>query len=135
MADSELYILGKLTVVMRRRTPEEKKLLSYERDRRNTYGESPHGARKAIPANKTFQNRANRHAANQQIDYQGPTPDDDFADNLESQANHKAPHNWRKLPDKPLGEVVAHDLTKRGATRKLRGRKTLIARKYLKSKE
>ncbi len=38
---------------MRRRTPQEKKKRpGYERDRRNTYGESPHAARKTIPLNK-----------------------------------------------------------------------------------
>jgi hypothetical protein len=39
-----------------RRTPQEKKELSYERDRRNTYGENDKASRKNIP-------RAKRRAA------------------------------------------------------------------------
>lgn len=43
-------------------TPQEKKALSYENDRRNCYGESPHGARKIIPRRKAAQRRGYRHA-------------------------------------------------------------------------
>jgi hypothetical protein len=46
---------------MRERTPQEKKSLSLAKDRRNVYGEAPHGARKSIPLRKKLRNRANRH--------------------------------------------------------------------------
>ncbi|HEY0048924.1 MAG TPA: hypothetical protein VGB68_06550, partial [Pyrinomonadaceae bacterium] len=45
---------------MRKRTPQEKKALSYARDRRNDYGENDKGSRKSIRRNKTFPNRAYR---------------------------------------------------------------------------
>jgi hypothetical protein len=46
---------------MKERTPQEKKSLSLAKDRRNVYGEAPHGARKSIPLKKKLRNRANRH--------------------------------------------------------------------------
>jgi hypothetical protein len=45
---------------MRERTPQEKKSLSLAKDRRNVYGEAPHGAWKSIPLRKKLRNRANR---------------------------------------------------------------------------
>jgi hypothetical protein len=49
------------------KTPQEKKILSYQKDRRNTYGESTHGARKAIPRRKAWVNRSYRHTTRQQL--------------------------------------------------------------------
>jgi len=98
---------------MKKRTPQEKKKLSYERDRRNVYGESPHAARKAIPLHKALRNRANRHGANKEINYRGPTPEVDLADELESRIYHRAPQEWEKYPDAPLGEVVDKKSRKR----------------------
>jgi hypothetical protein len=51
----------------RAKTPQEKKVLSYQKDRRNTYGESVHGARKAIPQRKAWVNRSYRHGVRQQL--------------------------------------------------------------------
>lgn len=104
---------------MRKRTPQEKKELSYKRDRRNVYGEAPHAARKAIPLHKALRNRANRHVANQAVDYQGPAPDEDLADELESRTHHRAPQQWEKMPDAPLGKVVANKSRKRKTGQKL----------------
>jgi hypothetical protein len=102
---------------MKKRTPQEKKELSYKRDRRNVYGEAPHGARKAIPLHKALRNRANRHVANQAVDYQGPKPDEALADELESRLHHRAPQEWKKYPDAPLGEVIVRKTTYRKAMR------------------
>src|SRR2546425_9295222 len=102
---------------MRKRTPQEKKELSYKRDRRNVYGEAPHAARKAIPLHKALRNRANRHASNQAVAYQGPAPDDAAADELESRVHHRAPQAWEKYPDAPLGEVVVKKTKYRKAMR------------------
>jgi hypothetical protein len=98
---------------MKKLTPQEKKTLSYERDRRNVYGEAPHAARKNVPLRKAVRNRANRHVANQSVAYQGPRPDDDAADELESRIHHRAPHQWEKMPDAPLGKVIANKSRKR----------------------
>lgn len=120
---------------MKRRTPQEKKKLSYERDRRNVYGRAPHASRKLIPLNKALRNRANRHYENQQVDYQGPVPDEDIADELESLIHRRAPREWEKYPDAPLGEVIAKKSRKRAIMRKHGGRAALITRKLLKSEE
>lgn len=111
---------------MKRKTPQEKKKLSYERDRRNCYGEAPHAARKSIPLRKALRNRANRHFQNQQLNYQGPTPDNDLADELESMLSHRLPQEWEKHPDAPLGETVAKKSRARDIMRKNGGRKALI---------
>ena len=120
---------------MKPRTPQEKKKLSYERDRRNVYGEAPHAARKNIPLRKALRNRANRHYENQQLDYQGPAPDVDRADELESAIHHRAPQEWEKYPDATLGEVVAKKSRKRAIMRKHGGREALITRTPLKTEE
>lgn len=113
---------------MRKRTPQEKKDLSYKRDRRNVYGEAPHAARKAIPLHKALRNRANRHVANQAIAYQGPTPPEDVADELESCLHQRAPQEWEKHPDAPLGEVIAQKSQKRKIMREHGGREAMITR-------
>lgn len=120
---------------MKPRTPNEKKKLSYERDRRNVYGEAPHAARKNIPLRKALRNRANRHYENQQVGYQGPAPDADLADELGSAVYHRAPQEWEKYPDAPLGEVIANKSRKRAIMRKHGGREALITITPLKSKE
>ncbi len=120
---------------MKKRSPQEKKKLSYERDRRNVYGEAPHGARKAIPLRKALRNRANRHSANKEINYQGPTPEVDLAAELESRIFHRAPQEWEKIPDAPLREVVAKKSRKRAIMRKHGGREALITRTPVKRED
>lgn len=48
---------------MKARSPQQKKRISLRKDRRNAYGESPHGARKSIPKNKRIRARKERGAA------------------------------------------------------------------------
>jgi hypothetical protein len=45
--------------------------------------------------------------ANQQLMYEGFGFDEELADAIESRVRQKAPHEWEKYPDAPLGEVVA----------------------------
>jgi hypothetical protein len=127
--------VGPLVDDMKKRTPQEKKKLSYKRDRRNVYGEAPHAARKAIPLHKALRNRANRHSANQEINYQGPAPEVDLADELESRIYHRAPQEWEKYPDAPLGEVVAKKSRKRAIMREHGGREALITRTPVKHED
>jgi hypothetical protein len=119
---------------MRKRTPQEKKKLSYERDRRNVYGEAPHAARKNIPLQKALRNRANRHLANQEIAIQGPTPPKEISEELESRIHQKA-RNWKKYPDAPLGEVLAKKSRSRKIMRENGGREALITRTILNTEE
>src|SRR4028119_181715 len=50
---------------MERKTPQEKKRLSYAKDRRNTYGENDKSSRKNIRRRKRHPNRSNRRTARQ----------------------------------------------------------------------
>src|SRR2546430_3118702 len=120
---------------MKKRTTQEKKELSYERDRRNVYGRSPHASRKLIPLNKALRNRANRHVANQALAYQGPAPDEDLANELESRLHEPASQEWEKYPDAPLGEVIANKSRKRKIMRENGGRDALITRTSLMPKK
>jgi hypothetical protein len=91
---------------MRKKTPQEKKQLSYEKDRRNCYGESPHGARKSIPKGKRLRNRANRKNQEQQLALTSLKLDDDLAEQIESRLYHKSPKVWSKVADAPLKKMI-----------------------------
>jgi hypothetical protein len=120
---------------MRKRSPQEKKKLSYERDRRNVYGNSPQAARKAIPLRKALRNRANRHLANQEVSLQTPMPSESVGEGIEAQLNLKAPKEWKKDPDAPLGEVIAQKSRDRKLMREKGGREALITRTILTKEE
>jgi hypothetical protein len=77
--------------VKRQRTLQEKKALSYARDRRNAYGENDKATRKAIPLNKRLAARAHRAKANDAL----------RNDREPERMRHS---HWRKLADIPLGE-------------------------------
>jgi hypothetical protein len=98
---------------MRPRTPAEKKRLSLEKDRRNVYGEAPHGARKNIPLRKKLRNRANRHLQESQLPSVPVEMDLDEAEQIQSAMFAKAPVVWDKTPDAPLKEVLARKQWKR----------------------
>jgi len=93
-------------------TPQEKKRLSYERDRRNVYRENAKASRKAIPLRKKKDHQNDRRVANQLLPVALHTDDllaDDSAENLI--ADHRAKKKrsrWRKTPDAPLGKVLKY---------------------------
>ncbi|MGA3075079.1 MAG: hypothetical protein ABSG56_15425 [Bryobacteraceae bacterium] len=112
---------------MKERTPQEKKSLSLAKDRRNVYGEAPHGARKSIPLRKKLRNRANRHSQESKLPSE-PTPfDADQADEMESSMHDTAPQHWAKYPDAPLGDVLAKKQRWRATPKSIRTR-TVIAK-------
>jgi hypothetical protein len=82
------------------RDPHEHKIVSYQRDRRNSYGESPHGSRKSIRFRKAWVNRAYRRQMHQQLD-----PSDE-PEQIEERAALVRRKQWKKMPDSPLGLVV-----------------------------
>jgi len=98
---------------MKRKTPQEKKALSYAKDRRNAYGESDKGSRKSIRRNKTFPSRAYRKAVNDIL--QGAVGEIDLAkaESVDVKAKEIKRRKWKKYPDKPLGEIVASRLERR----------------------
>jgi len=92
---------------VRNKTPQEKKRLSYERDRRNAYGESDKGSRKSIPLHKRKVVRAYRKLTKQQLPKNELALDLDRAEAADASVRGVGRKSWRKVPDIPLGEFVA----------------------------
>ncbi len=82
-----------------RKTPQEKKALSYAKDRRNAYGQNNKASRKAIPACKSSENRKVRRNANQALSSINRL-DEESAELSESSLNHDVGHAgvWKKYP-------------------------------------
>ena len=92
------------------RTPQEKKLLSYAKDGRNTVAESRSIAHKAVAKRKAQANRALRRAESVASGEAVRSPEE--ADGFVPRVGRKS---WRKIPDAPLGEYVAARLRNRKA--------------------
>ena len=95
---------------MSRKSPPEKKQLSYERDRRNGYGENSKSSRQNIRRRKRGVNQANRHAAKQLLGAIDPETGEPLPG---SGAVVRRPKTWRKVADIPLGDMVARKLFRR----------------------
>ena len=78
----------------RKRSPQEKKILSYLKDGRNKYGENDKAARKAIPARKAWVNRTYRRTLRQAVCHGAA----DIEDNVASVRRK----GWKKWADEPL---------------------------------
>lgn len=89
-----------------RRSPQEKKALSYARDCRNVYGENDKSSRKNIPLHKRMVNKANRHSAQQWLGDAAGVVDLDRAERAEERLRGSRPKSWRKQPDMPLGQFL-----------------------------
>src|SRR5581483_11005572 len=77
---------------------------------RNTYGES--GARSRFAVAKAKRNCRSRERAAARQATALADRDPDGAERLEGRSVVKHGGGWRKIPDKPLGEVVARKLTR-----------------------
>jgi hypothetical protein len=104
-------------IVSKVKTPQEKKRLSYENDRRNTYGENQKSSRKNIPRSKQLSHQAERHTVKQALVGTEGRSADERSDEAQSQALHKGKMKklkaFRKWPDTPLGEVLRRRLRNR----------------------
>lgn len=109
----------------RPRSPQEKKELSYAKDRRNTYGENNKASRKAIPIRKAKESRQDRRKVTQGLAVISRVAEEQ-AELIESSAIHDVHRvgGWRKSADEPLGKVVANTMAARGSRT---GRKMLSA--------
>lgn len=99
-----------------RQSPQQRKALDYEREHRNTYGESPHGARKSIPRNKRFGHKANRAAEGVELSSlrrRAKSLDSDVAEQAETHLRGRRDKRWRKSPDTALRIVVVRKLARR----------------------
>jgi hypothetical protein len=101
--------------------PRLKKAKSYEHDRRNTYGEPPHAARKSIPKSKARVRRGERHEVRQALNRAEHVElsDSDAMEDADSAMASAVLHRLRgfkKIPDTALGKIVARKLENRIAT-------------------
>ncbi|OLF06540.1 hypothetical protein BLA60_31745 [Actinophytocola xinjiangensis] len=96
-----------------RRTPQEKKALSYARDRRRSYLQNNKGARRTIRRRKRFPRRADRHREHQVFTSALGAVDTELAERAENRLNAARPRRWRKWPDQPLGTFVTGRLERR----------------------
>ena len=89
-------------------TPQQKKRLSYAKDRRNMYGENSQASRKAIPKRKRQRSRAKRRVAQQILPHALHAEDLLSDDSVENRiaATHGKRQGWRKFPDQALGLVL-----------------------------
>ncbi|MDH0051104.1 MULTISPECIES: hypothetical protein [Comamonas] len=87
-------------------TPQQKKQLSYAKDRRNTYGENSKSSRKNIPLSKALDIRAERRAQESTLAKFTTAKDEDQLDAIENEVRSTKPREWRKCPDEPLGQVL-----------------------------
>jgi hypothetical protein len=103
-----MAIPGHHVFMAKSRTPDEKKVLSYQKDRRNTYGEAGARSRYSIRRRKAGVNRSYRHAVREQLTLAayGQDPGDDPADVVVRKY-------WKKCPDEPLRAVVRRKHTRR----------------------
>ncbi|MGW5571769.1 hypothetical protein ACWEVD_11265 [Nocardia thailandica] len=94
--------------MVRRRTPREKKALSYVKDRRNAYGENDKGSRKGIPLTRSRLHRADRRSDRTALTLATGVLSLDMAERgeLRVYATARRRLSWRKWPDLPLGDYV-----------------------------
>lgn len=95
---------------MGRKSPQEKKRLSYARDWRNRYGENDKSSRKNIPRHKRRVNRENRHRDRQVLTDVLGQVDAEHAAAVEERLLNARPKRWRKWPGIPLGTLVQAQL-------------------------
>lgn len=89
------------------KSPQEKKALSYAKDRRNTYGENDKASRKAIPARKAGESRKIRRKARQSLEVLDQA-DEATAEVVESSLRQDLERvgGWKKSPDAPLADYM-----------------------------
>ena len=97
------------------KTPQEKKSLSYAKDRRNTFGENSKASRKGIPLAKARANRIERHAQDHLLAVAVVAQTEDDLAAVEVSVRSTKPRQWRKSPDAPLFEYLARKARKKAA--------------------
>jgi hypothetical protein len=97
-----------LSAMSKEKSPQDKKRLSYARDRRNDYGENSKSSRKNIPRAKAFANRKERHGQNQALRSVAVAETDEQIVRAELAAVTPKRRWWKKLADSPLGAYLAN---------------------------
>ena len=109
---------------MIRKTPQEKKALSYAKDRRNIYGESDKDSRVSIRRNKTFPTRAFRSRnINDVLQSAVGAVNLEKAEAVDVKVGGIKRRKWKKIADAPLGKIVRGQLEtgERPIRRRLKG--------------
>ncbi|TMR94335.1 hypothetical protein [Nonomuraea basaltis] len=99
--------------LMKRRSPQEKKRLSYAKDRRNDYGENDKSSRKNIPRSKRAPHRANRRRTHQVLEAAAGAVDQVAEETAEERLLVRRLKSWKKWRDAPLGEIIQKRLERR----------------------
>lgn len=104
---------------MKKKTPQEKKALSYAKDCRNHYGEHDKGSRNSVRRHKKVQNQVYWRKVNQVLN----EIEIENAETVEIKAKSISKGRWKKCADTPLKFFVEFqkDMEKRRAGRKGRG--------------
>ncbi|WP_157359580.1 hypothetical protein [Caldimonas brevitalea] len=89
------------------KTPQQKKRLSYAKDRRNSFGENSKASRKGVPLAKARANRSERHAQDHLLAQSRGVQTHEELAAVEVQVRSTKPRQWRKSADVSLGEVLA----------------------------
>ncbi|WP_017586373.1 hypothetical protein [Nocardiopsis ganjiahuensis] len=113
----------------RRRSPQEKKFLSYQKDRRNNYGENDKSSRKNIARNKRRQARVPRRRAAEALAVTRGGLDADSCAEAQERIEGRRPTErwvWSKWRDATLAQDV---LWKLGARVRAQGREGADARR------
>ena len=94
-------------------TPQEKKRLSYLKDRRNVYYENSKSSRRNIARRKRMRSREERRLARQGLLVDAGQIDPEWVDTVESRVLKKRRGAWTKDPDQPLAMVLERKLLRR----------------------
>ena len=100
------------------KTPQEKKTLSYTKDRRNSYGESDKGSRKSIRKNKRNNARSERSREQRLTTLPTEVSSEDELTEIENKVidETKSKHlgGFKKYPDAMLQDHIEGQKIKRG---------------------
>jgi hypothetical protein len=95
------------------RTPQQKKRLSYAKDRRNAYGENSKSSRKNIPRSKALDVRRQRHEQDQALRSVRVAGSEDQQVAAELGVLTAKPRQWVKQPDVSLAEHLVRKARRR----------------------
>lgn len=98
---------------MKAKTPQEKKALSYTKDRRNAYGENDKASRKNIPLRKAKSHRSYRKKINDILHETVNLVEIEDIEIIENKAKSIKKNSWKKYPDIPLKENIERQLSYR----------------------
>jgi hypothetical protein len=98
---------------MPRKTRQQKKALSYTKDRRNCYGENSKASRKNIPKARAHTHRAFRKKVRQALREELGAVSPEQLEEQETAATSVRRKQWKKVPDIPLAQHIIGQVRRR----------------------